>query len=437
MFIFEEEKILPFSAGRYKLNKFGEVLDAQGHILKTVVINETKFVYLEWVLGAKNYEVGFIVAIVRFNVQIPTEYWNQIEPIYEDGLSINTNLTNISYRFRYGPIEIAGFPGFFYIPYYTTHGVSLDGQLLNLKNSKVSNVWTPTKPIAKKNIKGGYRMSWAERDYGNSSSISRHRALGLTFIRYEKSPLILVMNHLNGIPGDDYLDNLEWTTRANNNKHAIDSGLTPNSVVNILMKNLHTGQIRAFNSIAQCARDCNYTEDFIRVRLKRNTVRYADSIVFKIDNGTEWPIMESKIKSESGAYAIVARDIFTGEFFIFRDMTHASMETKVSMGCIRENVIEELYLPTGSYNFRYRIADHDIDWPKHSEKHLKMYRASPMHLGFGVLVENQKGEEIAFFGSVNEAAKAYNVSDSKINRLCRAHKAVPISDSIFSFYKIK
>lgn len=428
----EEEKIIPFTNYRYRLNKFGEVTDFNGEILKIENIGGSAYVAFDWVYGFQSYELGLVAVVTALNVKIPPNLFNRIEVIYSDNNQLNTMPSNLSYRFKGSPIELVNKPGFFYIPFYTSYGISEKGEVFSIKTNIILT-WNRTKPQKIKNITGGYFVSAADKDTGVRTSVSRHRLLGLTFLKYEINPNKLVINHKNGIPGDDDPSNLEWVTRKENNIHAINSGLMPNSVVRLLVKNLLTGEIQKYNSIADCARALNIGDSALRVRVyKTFAKRYPDNLAFKIDDDREWPAMDKNISSSNGWKSVVAKNVFTGECFIFGSPTEAGDNVGVCNESVQWIANTESKRPINGFIFRY-LTD-DVVWPEYSFKELEMFRRSPKVAASGVLVKNPQGEEVAFYGNINTAAKECGVSPAEIRRYCNGKKTK--NGNTFSFYKL-
>lgn len=433
MLHFEEPQILPFS-NIYKLNKFGEILDSNGKIVETEVIDTKKVINLEWVNGNSTYELAKVIAILKFNIQIPIHLWDRIEPIYNDGDPLNTNICNINYRFKGKPIEVDGLSGFYYIPYYTRYAISRIGTVYNLKTHTIV-AWTTVKPnqLDKHNRRQGYQKGTMVCDFMRRYSLSRHRAMGFTFLRYESDPFKLVINHLNGIPGNDEPENLEWTTKKKNNQHAIDTGLMPNSVVTVLSKNLETGEIVKYNSITECARQLGRSPTYIYKRLAKNKhYRYYDNLVFKFDDNSDWPKVSGRVLSKTGNYVIVSRDIFTGNVSYHDNVLDASKHTNVCDQAIEDNIRNNGIIPTGGYNFRY--LTYDLSWPNHSEKHLRIYRVYQRYATYGVTVTDINGTEVAFYESAKLAAEAYNLASLTITRILLRNKLY--HSQYFKMYKL-
>lgn len=155
-------------------------------------------------------------------------------------------------------------------------------EIYNDKNKNILE-WKFSKPPKNniKNITGGYAYT------NGRNAISRHR-LVLEIFKPTKDSDKLVVNHINGIPGDDRLNNLEWVSRKDNLIHAINNGLMPNSVIKIDMKHLDTGEVKTFNTIANCARYLKVSHSKVVKRMYNNTFYYTDKLLFK-KHEDEWP----------------------------------------------------------------------------------------------------------------------------------------------------
>ena len=144
------------------------------------------------------------------------------------------------------------YKGFYKIPYFENYAINKLGKIISLRKDKFLS-FHKTKPNEKRNSLGGYRVCRMVSNTGRSLLMLRHRALCYTFKRPPSNPKFLVINHLNGIPGSDDLDNLEWTTHSKNIEHAIRMGLKKNTV-SVLHKDLSTGIITRYPSVQSCAR---------------------------------------------------------------------------------------------------------------------------------------------------------------------------------------
>ena len=89
---------------------------------------------------------------------------------------------------------------------------------------------------------------------GHSNPQYVHRLVAQTFIP-NPNPLILIeVNHKDGDKHNNYVENLEWVTTLQNNKHSWETGLrrTPKGRA---VRIVETGEV--YPSIAECARQIN------------------------------------------------------------------------------------------------------------------------------------------------------------------------------------
>ena len=150
------------------------------------------------------------------------------------------------------------------IPGFSKYCIAKDGRLYS-KCSNILRKWTTTTPY--KGRPGGYRWIGLRHDDGYVVRISRHRLLMTIFNHPGENINNLVVNHLDGIPGSDSLENLEWTTQRGNILHAGAMGLSPKCCP-ILVRDIDTLEIQKFPSMIDCARYYNVSKDFIQYRLK-------------------------------------------------------------------------------------------------------------------------------------------------------------------------
>lgn len=306
------------------------------------------------------------------------------------------------------------------IPGYEGYAISALGELLCLASGKLLN-WYVTKPQPKKRITGGYRIRSIKTPEGKSVHLLRHRAVCLAFKPTDDVEKILV-NHINGIPGDDRLENLEWVTYSENTQHAYDNGLHPLKVRKVVMLELESGRETYFNSIVECYKAIGKDENFMTRRLadKNQRRRFPDGLRFKYDDGKPWPELEGEFTNSKRSKFVMARDVFTGEINLFESVSSAAGFYAVTPGAItdhiRRNSISTL---SGSI---FREASNNIVWPKHTDLQLELFRKYPTNAPRGVLVTWVELDTTKLFFSVDEAAEALGKDRLVISRLCVSGK---------------
>lgn len=156
------------------------------------------------------------------------------------------------------PIECPSVPGHYQIPGFSNYSITLEGQVFS--NHSYSYLEGSVNP-------DGYHNFRLTGDNGHVLTWGRHRLLGFVF-KHPGVPIEdLVVNHINGIKGDDRLDNLEWTTYQGNQEHAGQEGLTEKCIP-ISVRDVVTGEITNYPSMLACALVSGLSKDAIAYRVK-------------------------------------------------------------------------------------------------------------------------------------------------------------------------
>lgn len=412
-------KYLPYSGRRYLVGVDGSIYHADGSVVELTDTEEGLCVNLAWLDGVKLYPVGQLVIVSYHPIYLPEHLWNEIEPLYFDDNYENNNSNNLTYRFKSGLVPYEEIPSFFYIPHFTKYVIDRYGNMRNAVTGKEKG-WFQVKEDLIRNSKGGYWCTRVVNTPGVNSILLRHRALCLTFKPIENAhTLNLIVNHKDGIPGNDDLDNLEWSTYAKNNQHAHDNGLTGNRRTKVLAKNLKTESITVYSNTKAAAKALGYRNTIpvrYRIRHKPDTF-FDDYIQLKLDDGADWLPVDITAAPEKCYVGekMAARDVFTGNVVVFSTLDEGSKLTGIDKQTIMIHLRDRQYMPFKGYNFGYYTED--MKWPEHTDWHLKAYNAYPVRTPDPIILTDTHEKKEHFFESRNELASFLGVSQSYATQL--------------------
>lgn len=437
MKMINEKRYLPSCGRRYYIDEIGYIFDNNDNEIKRYYKDGNYFVDLEWILGSKGYLVSLIVLVSFNKVTLPDHLLNEIEPLFQDNDNSNLTPANIIYRFRNGQLPVEKFPGYFYIPFFNSYGINIKGDLKNIITGK-DKTWSVNKENLPANKRGGYLYSRVINSVGFSSIIFKHRAICLVFKKYDYNIFSLVVNHIDGNSSNNDINNLEWVTYSENTLHAYATGLQVGISKAVLVKNLITGVIQKFCSLEACARELNLISGkYINRRIEKNNNLFKDKLCFKYDNDSEWP--EINIKNNSNYYRqlsdrnIIARNVFTGNFFIFNSSLECSKDTGVKQADINRSIRNSQVIPINGFNFNY--LDDDLKWPKHSSRELQIYKEFPFHPRNGLIALNVETKEELFFTRVSKALNFFNITKAKFYHYLYNQRLYD-KKYLFSFFKL-
>ena len=417
---------LPLSAERYFLTEDAVVYDSSaekeiprmsedGHIV----------VELDWILGRKKYPVALLMLATFRTIGIEHSKYHEIEPLYEDGDNQNLEIKNLLYRFRNGPIETKHYSEYFHVPFFPLYAISRSGDLINIETGKLK-AWNIMHPVEQNGKVAGYRYSRVIRDDGVSTTAFRHRMLALTFIPYPHNVKRLEVNHGDGIKGNDFVDNLEWSTHKGNVDHAFDVGLN-NINKPVLVYNFITKEEKYVRSVGAAARYVSENSPgkevdsrgliLHRLRQTADFVLYVDGWLFKYaDDKRPWPVVpkDAKLRRVNKLNKVFAKNVFTGDVTVFRDSRHASELLEIAAETIKEHARNLSAIPYQGYMFRYPVGGGMPEWPEFSKYQLEIFRKHPVYPPTGLLSRCVRTGEERLFTSVKEAMAFFKVTQTTI-----------------------
>lgn len=405
--------ILPYSANRYWFDDDLTFCDQNG----PMPINNNR-VTLCWLFGTYEYDLDYLWVICSIPTNLPTHLWDQIDPIVGEDKNGDTLYC---YRFK-KPLEVANHPGYYYIPRFTLYAVSALGKVITVETGHMKSLYVSSPGKKESNRTGGYIATRVLDDTGRSLSLYRHRALCSVFKTYDVPLTTNPVNHINGVPGDDRLDNIEWSTYKKNAEHALYNGFKPNSIRAIKIKDINTGEVLRFSSIAKCS-------DFLKGLIgPRSLGGHAVAKALTPIGGQwlaryeedEWPdthrVVDAWLTKD-----LMARNVHTGNVIIASGARHLSSLVGVSETVICNHVKGHQVIPSDGWNFR--ALSTKADWPIHTERHLLCYKEKPRNPRGGCIVNYVDGIEV-FYPTLKRAVKELDISYDKLGYAISSGKLV-------------
>ena len=324
-----------------------------------------------------------------------------------------------TYRYR-EPIEHPQHPDWYVIPSFSLYLTNREGEVYSLRSNKILK-YSVTKPNEKKNITGGYYILPAVNDFDSSATLRRHRLKLLVFTTYDFHPETMWVNHINGIPGDDRWDNLEWVTPADNIKHAYDNGLYPNKVRPVTVANWITDFEQEYRSIAEACLENNLLLESMYTRLRRenNDTRFDDGWRIKYSEDT-WKPLKDRIDYHNEA-PVYARDIRDNRVYTYPSIREASIGTKVNYTTIKSHCIRMVKSPSSYFNFRY--VNNFEGWPEYTADQLELIGIYNGNNGpLAVLAFDQSTGDRLWLRPLDEVAKILGLSPITVTKIANAKK---------------
>lgn len=320
--------------------------------------------------------------------------------------------------------ELDDYPGFYAIPDYPDYGISQDGLVFNVtRQTFLSGSVNPA----------GYHNFRIQSSSGKILTWGRHRLLAFVF----KNPGVpiddLVVNHKNGIKGDDRLDNLEWVTEVENIEHAGALGINPKCRP-VDVRDVKTGIIMRFPSFIKCAKYFGVSKDTIAWRLRYDDQReFPEGRQYRYSQVTgPWPHPDytGPVGKE---HPVIVRYLISGISVQYDSQREAAKALGISDGCISTWLSNNENLPVrrGLLQIKYL---HD---PQHwvtPRKLFTEYFQTTNQRAVGVRDHNSGTKSIVIYSSANECCRALGLKPTALNHRLKSSGQTVYSDGRSYFY---
>ena len=223
---------------------------------------------------------------------------------------------------------------------YKGYALTKDFKIYNKKTRQVLE-WST--------LNDKYNIVTLSNELGKRTQLYKHRLM-LEIFYPDKNSKNLIASYKNGIVGDDRLENLEWINRKDNLLKAMKDLDIPNKPLAIDMKDIKTGKVMSFDSIAICAKYLNMKHSTVVKRVLKRDTYYNDGIMFKL-SGDEWPT-EPKQELKGVARTIEAL-LPTGETLHYKNIKQAKTELGISTTAISKACKNTINKPIKGIYFKF------------------------------------------------------------------------------------
>lgn len=325
------------------------------------------------------------------------------------------------------PIENKEFAGYFEIPEFSKYIISKEGNVIQ----KI------TKHIIKPYISADKYVKYSlVNDIDKRVCIGRHRLLCIVF-KPNKDYKSLEVNHINAIPGDDRLENLEWCTHIENIHHAVKLGLYDKSRIRkVCVRDARLGVEAIYESVSDCARSLNLSCEAVRYRLEKNDFRvYPEGKQYKyFDDETAWKTfmnLDYELMKNGTSRSILVKNLETTEIQVFEKLSDLAKFFNITLSTLSTWLFKQDQ-PVVYCKYLLKLASDTNPWRIVDDVYIetaKTYGTVP------VRVYNVETKQSTIYSSTASCARAHNISITSLNyRLKYANNIVFSNKYIFSYY---
>jgi len=285
--------------------------------------------------------------------------------------------------------------GFKFIPGFTRYMIEKSGRVFDMKLNR----------FVKGNFSKGYVHFILVNDEGIKKSIYRHRALCLAFLPDSRDKTLLQVNHINGVKGDDRIENLEWCTCSENRLHAIYTGLTCLSKP-VVYFNIATDDIRVFGSLVQCCKELKLNEKKVSTALGSGDFIYRDGLIL-----LRYVNEEHRVIKNTNKQPVLVRDMRTGVIKEYESIIACANDLNMT----KHNVLSRVENPINTiYRDYLQIKRKNDNTPWHIPENINQayIESSPTK---AVLVRYCETGEVIHYETQRIASKSLGISETTIH----------------------
>ena len=323
-------------------------------------------------------------------------------------------LENLIWKFPIEGIECRQYPSYYYIPCFTRYVINKQGDVIKVLDGRNISILTQPK---------GYKSYTMINDLNIRRCLQRHRALAITFLDYPVNVDDLDTNHIDGIPGNDWVENLELITHKENLKHAVKIGLHSKKPKPVLMRNIITGEITEFESQSHCSRflDINLVSLQGRLYNPKQQV-YSGGFQFKYkDDPTPWREVEnSDIENETfwNKKPVLVRNVLTGEIREFSGINDCIRKLKLNRGSVHRRLKLEGQ-PVFEDMTQFKFKHDNSQWREPVPEELINGTNTRSKR---IIVTNLATNQVTEYKSMTECKRALSIGEINLNHLLKGNK---------------
>jgi len=305
------------------------------------------------------------------------------------------------------------------IPGFSRYKVSSDGTVINKEKGRI---------LSGSKNPAGYHNFRLTGDDGHVLTWGRHRLLGYVFKTPTEPIEGLVINHENGVKGDDRLENLVWTTYRGNLEHAGENDLTEKCVP-ISVRDVLTGFVTRYPSIREYSRVSGLTKDAVVHRLKYGQTRVFPEMKqyrFAKDD-TPWYVpSEADIANltHGNIVKVEMRKIETGEILCFDKMIDLANHVGISPSMVTfwVNQPNQPVLPG---LIQLKLKSDPTPWREVTNPELEIEKRSGRR---AVRVIDAETGVSTTYGTAAECAKAIGLKPTALNYRLKSNGMTTFTD---------